>query len=328
MKKLFQNQVVAWAILILAVVLACVWGLSRKNAYESKKTTELLDVKPYHWIDDSADMLSSDTEKTIEEYNSQWNQQYHAVIAVATLPTLKGWENKENAGGQEYGEALGGKWKLNDNDMLLLLVRDEYWYVILGDSVAESIQLNRHEAKLEAVMSESYYKGNFDAAVVNFFRQADVFYAQASLMNSQTTWGDYQQPAKTGHVSIFKVILLIGAIFLVWAILDRIRYKRYRRRSVVNVGVPAVSYYPIFWGRPSRAAVPHAPVPPARPGVYHRPAQSNRPSGTYPVQKPGAAKGSLRPTSRPSTPARPASKPGSSSRPSGFGKSDFGGGKR
>ena len=70
MKKIFQNRVVAWAVLILAVALACFWGISRKEHFESKKTTELLEVKQYQWINDSAKLLSSQTEKTVEEYNT------------------------------------------------------------------------------------------------------------------------------------------------------------------------------------------------------------------------------------------------------------------
>ena len=37
MKKLFQNQAVAWTVLILAVALACVWGISRKSYYEGTR---------------------------------------------------------------------------------------------------------------------------------------------------------------------------------------------------------------------------------------------------------------------------------------------------
>ena len=329
MKKLFQNQAVAWIVLILAVALACVWGLSRKDAYESRKATELLDVKYYEWVNDSAKLLSSDTEKTVNEYDSTWNGKYYSVVAVATLPKLNGWTEAD------YTKALGEKWGLGAGDMLLLLVKNGDWYVACGDNVLASMT-DTQQTKLKQAIDEPYYQGNYDEAVVAFFRQADVFYAQAGISGGggttpggQTEWQEYSQPTKTGHVSIFKVILLIIAIFVVWAIIDRIRYGSYRRRSVVNVGGPSISYYPIFWGRPSRAAVPHAPAQPYT-GTYHSPSQTSRPSGTYHSQRPTIQKPSAtrrpaaRPTSRPSTPV----KPSNSSRPSGFGKGGFGGGKR
>ena len=331
MKKLFQNQVVAWIVLIAAVALACFWGFSRRDAYESRKTTELLDVKYYEWVNDDAKLLSGTTKDAVKQYNTNWNEKYYSVVAVATVPKLNGWTK------EDYACALGGKWGLGDGDMLLLLVKNGDWYVACGDNVLNAMT-DTQQTKLKQAIDEPYYKGDYDEAVVAFFRQADVFYAQAgnsgggsTLPSTQTEWQEYSQPAKTGHVSIFKVILLIIAIFVVWAIIDRIRYGRYRRRSVVNVGAPAVSYYPIFWGRPSRAAVPHAPVPPSHPGpVYHSPARPARPSGTYQVHKPGMNRPGVRPANRPTTPARPGStaKPGNSARPGGFGKGGFGGGKR
>lgn len=328
MKKLLQNQAVAWVVLILAVALACVWGLSRKDAYESKKATDLLDVKYYQWVNDSAKLLSDATEKTVADYDTDWNQKYYSVVAVATLPKLNGWTEAD------YTKALGEKWGLGGGDMLLLLVKNGDWYVACGDNVL-STMTDTQQTKLKQAIDEPYYKGNFDQAVTAFFRQADVFYAQAGISGGGNTtpagtgadegWNDYQQPAKAGRVSIFKVILLIGAIFLVWAIIDRFRYNRYRRRKVVNVG-PAISYYPIFWGRPSRSvAAPHvAPVAPAPPagGSYYKPGTVAKPSSGHYTRKP------ITP-SRPSTPAKPGggtSGPGGHS--GGFGKGGFGGGKR
>ena len=333
MKKLFQNQAVAWTVLILAVALACVWGISRKSYYESRKATELLDVKYYQWVNDSAKMLSDETENTVAEYNTDWNGKYYSVVAVATLPRLNGW-TEEN-----YAKALGEKWGLGAGDMLLLLVKNGNWYVACGDTVADTMT-DTQQTKLKQAIDEPYYKGNFDQAVVAFFRQADVYYAQANIGSSSLVpggntpggsgadvgWNDYQQPAKPGRVSIFKVILLIIAIFAVWAIFDRFRYNRYRRRTAVHaVSVPTVSYYPIFWGRPARSAAPRPPRPPAQPtapgGGYYRPGNVVKPSsGHYTSRR------DTTPT-RPSTPAKPsggASKPsGGSSRPHGFG-----GGKR
>ena len=319
MKKILQNQVVAWILLIAAVALACFWGFSRKDAYEAKKTTELLDVKYYQWVNDSAKLLSDATEKTVEGYNTDWNNRYYAVVAVATVPKLNGWTEAD------YGRALGEKWNLGGNDMLLLLVKGGNWYVAVGDNVADTMT-DTQQTKLKQAIDQPYYSGKFDEAVVEFFRQADVYYAQAGLMTSSPatenteTWTEYHQPKQPGHVSIFKVILLVVAILAVWAILDRFRYNRYRRRyAAVTPVMPAVSYYPIFWGRPRAPQAPRPPRPVGYSGGYSRPAAPSRPSGSY------------HSTSRPAP--RPASRPGGgsksgASRPGGFGKSGFGGGKR
>lgn len=322
MKKIFQNPVVAWIFLILAVVLAVVLGQVRKSA-------PLPNVAYGSWICDDAKMLSSATEGTLADYNRDWNQKYGAVIAVATVDRIKGWEP------DKYADSLGQKWGLGEKDMLLLIYPKkngvDYW-VSMGSYLQENSQDSQVYAMKNAIESDIYSAGA-EAGATALFRQADVYYAQVlgrpawnQTVPDTTQWKD-----RSG-VSIFKVILLIIAILVVWAILDRIRYGRYRRRSVVNVGVPAVSYYPIFWGRPSRAAVPHAPVPPHHPGpVYHSPSQPPRPSGSYSAQPThGHRRNPVLDNKRPSSPTRPGNtaKPGNTSKPSGFGKGGFGGGKR
>lgn len=317
MKKLFQNQVVAWIVLIAAVALACFWGFSRRDAYESRKTTELLDVKYYQWVNDNAKLLSDATEKTVAEYDTTWNDRYYSVVAVATLNKLNGWTQAD------YARALGEKWGLGAGDMLLLLVKGDDWYVAVGDNVAATMT-DTQQTKLKQAIDQPYYAGNYDEAVVAFFRQADVFYAQAGISGGGGSasapaeeWTEYHQPKQAGHVSLFKVALLVIGVLVVWAILDRFRYNRYRRRyTAVNPVMPVVTYYPIFWGRP-RAPLSPAPPRPVGYSGYSRPSSTSRPSGSY------------HSTSRPSTPSRlgGGSKP-SGSRPGGFGKSGFGGGKR
>ena len=84
------------------------------------------------------------------------------------------------------------------------------------------------------------------------------------------------------------VIFLILAIFVVWVLLDRVRYTRYRRRYILPGIVAPVRYYPIFWGRslyrPARPR-PVAPPPPMGGGYQPRPTQSrpmnNRPTGGF-----------------------------------------------
>ena len=313
MNKLSYNRTLAWIVLVVALVGAGLIGWLRKDSFEAKKATELLDVKFYHWIEDSADMLSDAKEKAVYAYCDSWNEKYHAVIAVATLPTLNGWKD-----GMDYGKALGEKWGLGSNDMLLLLVKNEYWYAILGDNVLDTVQMNNQQAKLEAAMSTAYYQGHYDEAVVAFFRQADVYYAQASQYFSATSpslgMGSYQVPDDSG-ISLPGVLLLIVGIFVVWALLDRVRYNRYRRRTVV-VGAPRVAYYPIFWGR--RAA-----PPPPRPGAAgYRP-----PMGGYQPPRPAPHPPRSSGTYRSAPPTNRGTRPGGSSR-GGFGGGGFGGKRR
>ena len=166
------------------------------------------------------------------------------------------------------------------------------------------MEINRRETALDT----PYYSGNYAEAAVAFFRQNDVVLSQT--LGRTNTGGQspapgqrWQEPAGASGVSIAGVVLLIVCIFVVWALLDRMRYNRYRRRPAV-MGGPV--YYPIFWGRR-----PRAPRPPRGP----RPPRPPRGPGG---PRPGGFGGS-----------RPGGNFGGGSRSGGFGnRGGFGGGGR
>lgn len=303
--KFYQRRSVALVVLILAIIGASVYGLSKKPA-------DLPKVEFYQWIQDDAKLLSSETEAVIEQYNTAWNDRYYAVIAVAAVDSIRGWD------ADEFAFALGEEWGLGSNDMLLLLVEGQDYYVALGDTLLDYMT-DTQQAKLKSAIEPDYYQGDYDAAAVSFFRQADVVYAQV-LQNYGGVvyeWDSSYTPA-TGGVNIFGVIMLLILFFLVWALLDRVRYSRYQRRRVV---MPSLVYYPIFWGRSVVRPVvvrPTAPRPPQRPVS---PSGGGYRSGGSTVYRSNS-------TARPA--ARPANRtaPRSGSGRGGFGNGGFGGGSR
>ena len=301
--KFYQRRSVALIVLVLAILGASVYGLSKRPA-------SLPDVQHYNWIADEAKLLSADTEAAIKKYNTTWNDKYYAVVAVATVDNIRGW-NRE-----DFVYDLGEKWGLGANDMLLLIVEDDHYYVGLGDNLL--IMTDTQESKLRAAIEEHYYAGDYDAAVVSFFRQVDVFYAQMAASSAYTgpnyEWVGSGDSGRVG-LSIFGVILVVAVIFLVWAMLDKVRYNRYQRRVRIT---PGIVYYPIFWGRPRRVVTPVAPVAPPRP-VQH----TYRPSGS--VQPPRSSTTVYR--SNP-TGSRPSSGRSTSSSRNSFGNGGFGGGSR
>ena len=222
---------------------------------------------------------------------------------MATLDTLNGWTYEKAAA------ELGSRWGLGGNDMLLLLVKDSDYYVALGDNVLDAMT-DTYQAGLQGAVEAPYYQGDYDAAALAFFRQADVFYAQT--LGRQQSGGSYSDYEDNGawqgndSGSVAAVVLLVVGIFVVWILLDGLRYRRYRRRPVV-VGGPV--YYPVFWGRhprpPRRPAPPRGPRPPM--GGGPRPPMGG---GPRPPMGGGPRPGSpRRSTPRPSRP--------SGSRPSG-----------
>ena len=344
--EFFKKRGVALAVLVIAIAGAVFIGQSRKDGFVSNKPTELLDVAYQSWICDDADLLSDQTEQLIRDYNGSWNSKYYAITAVATIDHLTGWD------GQDYAAKLGETWGLGSNDMILLLVKDGDWQVYCGDNVGYAMT-DTQQNQLRQAIETTYYSGDFDSAVTAFLRQADVFYAQARLdtagSSSDGGWYAPDAPAASSAdgTSIGAVVMLIIGIFVVWMLLDAVRYSRYRRRYVVGAPVNVVRpvYYPVFWGR--RYAPPRPPRPPHQPRPPHggaprppRPPMGGAPRPPRPsAPRPNAPRpGGSRPSApRPSRPSRPGGfsgggfgggSRGGGSRGGGFGGGGFGGGKR
>ena len=303
--KFYQRRSVALVVLVIAIVCSAVYGISKRPA-------ELPQVEYYNWIADEAKLLSPATEELISSYNTAWNDKYYAVVAVAAVDDIRGWKH------EDFVYNLGQKWGLGANDMLLLLVKNDHYYVGLGDNLL--VMTDTQESKLRTALEENYYKGDYDAAVVSFFRQVDVFYDQMAVSSADTgssdAWVGNGDSNRVGR-SIFGIILVVSGVFFVWAMLDKVRYNRYRRRVRVT---PGIVYYPIFWGRPRRAVSPTPPPRPAQP-TAHRPAAPTY--HTTPPSRPAS-----RPTSRPTSSAAPRPANRSSGSRSSFGNGGFGGGSR
>lgn len=323
--KLSTNRVVGIIAVVLAIVAAVALGQMRKDHFLSKSPTELLEVEYRQWICDEAKLLEDATVKTVEQYNAAWDEKYYAVVAVASVERMVGWNETD------YAAALGQKWGLGENDMILVLVEDGDWQVYMGDYVGAMMQ-DYQQQKLVQALDSAYYDGDFDGAVTAFFRQADVFYGQIDPAHKSGAYygGDWYAPVEHGKEAgggVVGVIFLILAIFVVWVLLDRVRYTRYRRRYILPGIVAPVGYYPIFWGRslyrPARPR-PVAPPPPMGGGYQPRPNQSrptnNRPTGGF---NGGGFSGGRRSGSS----VRRSSGGGRSSR-GGFGGGGFRGGRR
>lgn len=299
--KFFKSRAVAAVVLVLAILGASVYGLSKKPA-------ELPDVEYYNWISDEHHMLTDSTEDIIESYNAAWNDRYYAVVAVAAVEHIRGWK------AEDFVYDLGEKWGLGANDMLVLLVGNSDYYVGLGDNLLYAMT-DTQQHQLQVAIDTDYYQGDFNAAVVSFFRQADVFYAQAMQNAGSYNGYDWVGSGDSGRValSIFGILLVVAAVFLIWVMLDKARYNRYQRRVAVT---PGIVYYPVFWGRPRRPAAPVPPVRPAQPtyrpsgGGYNPP--RNHTTTTVRPNRPT--------TSRPTT--------NRANNRNSFGNGGFGGGSR
>lgn len=274
-------------------------------------------VESGQWVQDDADILSTETEMMIHRYNEQWDASYYAVVAVATVDSTRGWDDLA-----AYTSDLGNEWGLGLNDLLLLIDASGNWYINGGSEVLARMS-STDVAEITADFAPSFNAGNYDVAVDNLFRTLSAWYARnyggVAREDQPGYYGyDYSESGWNADSSlltaIVAIILIVIVLLFVIIALDAMRYSRYERRYVRRNITPPVVYRPLIFGRPRRAYRPKPPKPPRRPP---NPPRSNPPRG-------GSFGGgfSSSPTSRPAS--RPASRP--SSRPSGgFGSSSRGG---
>jgi len=243
MKEFFKKRAVAWAVLILCVVVALAIGRSKPH----KAAGDSTEISNYtRWVQDDAKIFSDATEKKLAAYNAKWDEKYHAVIAVQTL------KDDVNVSLEDYCYDLAEDADLNENDMVVVIVKDGDWYAVPGQMAG--MYLSGAEGRLTNALDGT---DDYDKGIVNFFAIVDEVYGEsvtAKSSNSATVAGT----SLSGLVA-FLIILLVVAVLI-----DRIRYNRYRRRYMrVGMGVPTVGYYPIFFGR--RRIRPMAPPPPRGP---------------------------------------------------------------
>jgi len=335
--KFIQKQSTAIAVLVLAVLLSSWWGISHKPAELNNASTSV--VGSYTYTLDEADVISAETEVYIDAMNESLFAQTGAQILVATV---------NSTGSQDIGDYaidLGNQYQVGDKDLnnglvMLLALENissggligDYW-AVGGDG------LSIYDAEIGNIiydyMERDFAAGDYDAGVrktfdiyIAFFEDlygvsVEEGYIPAVRENFSAGDGYYTQT--TGYVEQSAGELLVGVIFLlvvlfvVWIIADGFRYRSYRRRYLQpGMGIPTVTYYPVFWGRPR--------VRPVRPVAKPRPRDPFGGSGGGRTSGPRPPHGGARPHSSSTRPSGGFGGGGSFGRASGGGRSSFGGG--
>ncbi len=314
--KIFGKRPVAVIVMVLAIAAGLLIGQLRRPTDVSEPSTAV--VGTYTYVYDHASVLSDETMEHIDAMNASLFAQTGAQILVVTV---------DSTGGQDiisYGEDLGNQYQVGDyrrnNGLVLLLALENISQGGLVGDYAEvpGTGLHSQDAELQQILYENmeadFAAGNYDAAVAKTF---DAFidwfsaYYDVSIQenyippvreNYSTGGGYYTESSGTfapePNVMVADMVSLVVMLFIVWVIVDGIRWGRYRRRYLrPGMGIPTTVYYPIFWGRPRRPPR-RPPPPPRRPG----PPPPRRP-GPPPPGGGGAFRGGAGGTRPPRRPA-------------------------
>ena len=271
--KFFQKRGVAIVVLILAIVASSAWGLHKAPAVSTPEGGEKLDPSLStaaftQYVRDDADVLSDKTEEAIGLYNANWDKMFGSIMAVVTTESANDIENAA------YDYAI--EMQLAENDAILVIAKQQQDYYLLASGDFYDLLSGLSQSFVASCMADGVQKGDYDAAVRSLCAALHVELSQ-----------QYQQSEaaldEAANGVMFIMILII--FFVLWIMLDGMRYRRYRRRYMMpGMGVPTVMYHPIFWGR----RPPRGPRPPCSGGP--RPPQGG--------PRPPRSCGSSRPSSR------------------------------
>ncbi|WP_052084549.1 TPM domain-containing protein [Oscillibacter sp. ER4] len=228
---------------------------------------------------------------------------FGSIMAVVTTESANDIENAA------YDYAI--EMQLAENDAILVIAKQQQDYYLLASGDFYDLLSGLSQSFVASCMADNVQKGDYDAAVCSLCAALHVELSQ-----------QYQQSEaaldEAANGVMFIMILII--FFVLWIMLDGMRYRRYRRRYMMpGMGVPTVMYHPIFWGR----RPPRGPRPPRSGGP--RPPQG----GPRPPRSGGSSGGNRRPPQQPRRPSGSSGSSfggfGSSGRGGSFGSGNFGG---
>lgn len=279
--KLLQKRSVAAVIMVLAILAGIALGQARKPNVEPALTGDFL-----YLIHNEGGVISQDTAEYIEAMNASLFAQTGAQIAVDVVKTTGGEDIIEYAERNFASLGIGSR-ERNNGILLVLALENEYngapdgdYSITWGSGFSQRQQTDLDDI-LYDTMESAFAAKRYDDGVRYTFDSmvsylADLYGVTVStapppsgaMGNYQSLSGGYQSTGTAVDLGsvIAGLVVLVILLFVLWVILDGMRYRSYRRRyyGPTVVGIPRPVYYPVFWGRPRRVRRP-PPPPPKKP---------------------------------------------------------------
>jgi len=280
--KYFNKRPMAIAVMISAILAGLALSAVRKPP-EAGLAGDFL-----YLVHNEGGVITEDTAGYIEAMNTSLFAQTGAQIAVDVVETTGSADIARYA--EETFTELGvGSRERNNGLLLVLALKNEYngapdgdYYIAWGSGFSSS-QQSRLEDILYSTLEDDFAAKRYDRGVKKTF-DALVDYLEGVYHVTVTTAppapaaiGNYHSVSNSltavgtavalGSI-VRGLIVLLVVLFILWVLLDGMRYRSYRRRyyGPTVIGIPRPVYYPVFWGRPRRRRPPPPPRPPRGPG--------------------------------------------------------------
>ena len=293
--KFFHKRGVAAIVMVLAIVTGAALGQLREPDGSSAPSTAI--VGTYTYTYDHAGVLTDKTMEHMDAMNASLFAQTGAQILTVTVDTTDGQDIMDYA--LDLGNTYGVGSAERNNGVVMVLALENIsqsglvgdYCVVVGDGLGSHV--DDFTAMQSYYLESDFAAGDYDAGVLAAFDAFIAWFADFYGVDIREGYipavpetyssGTYYTKSTGYFAPTFGTVLgnLLGVmvvLFVVWVILDGVRYNRYRRRYLLpGMGRPTVLYYPIFWGRPRRPRPPRPPRSPRPP----------RPPGSPPPGGPG-----------------------------------------
>ena len=308
--NIFQKRPVAAVIMVLAIIVGIVLGQGNKPDTSIEASTKLFGS--YQYVYDTEGVISQTTCAYIDAINASLFAQTGAQIAVEVVETT-GNTSIDDYARKEF-ERLGvGAQETNNGILLILALKNEYngkadgdYYMAWGSGFF-SDEEEALQNILWSTMESDFARKAYDDAVLETFYAlvmylSDLYHVTVrenhipAVRETYTSNNYYTQ--STGYLPptvsdvFWDIIVLLILLLMIWLIVDKLRYNRYRKRYLApGMGIPTRPYYPIFWGRPHQ----HTPPSPQNRRPPHPPSGSTGNDRPRPPHGGGTGSGRPRP---------------------------------
>lgn len=236
--KLLKNRGVAVIVLVAAIVLSSLYGLSKRPEVILPEGAPALDenvstgwVEPY--ILDNANILSAKTEKLIAVYDANWDNMFGGVLAVVTEKSVPSgvqdaaWDWVDNIGSDGLGK----------NDAILLIDAGGKDYCVVASGRFFDLLEAQPSSFVDSCVLDYFQRGDYDGGVASLLGQVHLLAGESG----------YTGEDDSGVIALLlSVILLIIFLVVLFTVLDGIRYSMWYGRYGA-MPMPPVVYRPILW---------------------------------------------------------------------------------
>ncbi len=276
--KLLKNKAFAAFVLIAAIALSSLYGLSKRPQVEVPEGGAALDdslstAYLSAYLVDEANALSAGAEKSILLYNANWDKSNRGILAVVTTQGTASLGGIEEAAWTWAEDLL-----LGENDAILLIDAGAEDYRLVASGSFYDLLAAQSTSFVDACMAGYVQQKDYSGGVLNLMGQLHL------LLQPYGSGGEGGSGVFGVIAALIPIVLLLIFLIVLFTMVDSLRYSSWYGRYG-GMPVPPVVYRPIlWWHRPgSRWYRRHyAPPPPRHRGPGPRPPMGGGPRGPRP----------------------------------------------